>query len=274
MKEGTVKIIEDFFMPQLNRKRTIRIYLPPDYEEYGERYPVLYMHDGQNLFDAATSAFGTAWEIGLVMDKLYNEEDFKGLIIVGVDNGCEMRYEEYSPWRNEDVKKLLWRLKDSPLVGGQGFEYIDFLVNTLRPYIDSNFRTLSDRKNTAISGSSMGGFISLCAGLKYQDVFSKIAAFYSAIWFSEEDLINFIENTGKHRDMKIYMDSGTRETSNSEISEFSNIYLNGNKRTYETLKKAGFKDDEVKFVIDEGAIHNEIEWRRRFPEMIRWMFLS
>lgn len=272
MKKGTIEIIENFIMPELNRKRTIRIYLPPEYEESKERYPVLYMHDGQNLFDACTAAFGVSWEASGTVDRLYNEENFKGVIIVGVDNGGEVRCSEYSPWDNEEVKKLLWRLKDSPYVGGEGFQYTDFLVNTLKPFIDKNYRTLSDRENTAISGSSMGGFISLAGGLKYQEVFSKIAAFSSAIWFSEDELIKFIETTGKLKDMKIYMDIGTNETSNSELNEFPDIYVNGNKRTYETLRKIGFRDDEVKFVIDEGAIHNEVEWARRFPAMLMWIF--
>jgi predicted alpha/beta superfamily hydrolase len=273
MKRGTIKVIESFFMPQLNRKRTIRIYLPSEYEVSDKKYPVIYMHDAQNLFDKTVSAFGMIWEVAETMDRLYNEGKSEGVIIVGIDNGCENRYNEYSPWHNEEVSNLLVKLKDNlSYAGGEGFEYIDFIVKTLKPYIDLNYRTLDDRENTAISGSSMGGFISLAAGIKYQEVFSKIAAFSSAIWFSEKDIVSFIVETGKKLDMKVYMDVGTNETSNNDIKEFPSLYLDGNKQVYDALVNAGFNEDEIKFVIDKGAVHNEKEWARRFPEAIRWIF--
>jgi predicted alpha/beta superfamily hydrolase len=272
MERGTIKIIEDFFMPKLNRNRTIRIYLPPKYEESQDFYPVIYMHDAQNLFHKETSAFGMIWNTAEILDKFYNDGKTKGVIVVGIDNGIELRYMEYSPWYSEEAKKLLPRLKDSTLAGGEGFKYIDFIVETLKPYIDSNFRTLTDRDSTSICGSSMGGFISLAAGLKYEDIFSKIAAFSSAIFFAEKEMLDFIKATGKKKDMKIYMDIGTKESSNSENKDFPEIYLNTNKNTYEAIISSGFTKDEVKFVIDEGAVHSEIEWAKRFPGMLQWVY--
>lgn len=274
MKKGTVHIIEDFLMPQLNRKRNLRIYLPPEYENSKDKYPVIYMHDAQNLFDVSTAAYGMIWDAANIADRLYNEEKIKGIIIVGIDNDSSVRYNEYSPWRNEEISNLLYGLKESTNKGGQGFEYIDFIVDTLKPYIDSNYKTLPDRGNTAIGGSSMGGYISLCAGIKYQNIFSKVAALSSAIWFSEEDIKKFIEITGKRDDMKIYMDIGTQETSNRDIHEFPQIYLNSNKNTYEVLKKVGFDDREVKFIVLEGAVHSEMEWALRLPEALEWLFYN
>jgi predicted alpha/beta superfamily hydrolase len=246
--------------------------LPPEYDESKREYPVIYMQDAQNLFDVETSAFGAIWDVATIMDVLYNSGKSQGIIVVGIDNGRELRYAEYSPWKDIKIQDIMPHVRVTKRPGGQGFLYIDFIVNTLKPFIDSNFRTLKDRENTAISGSSMGGIISLVAAIKYQGVFSKVAAFSSALFFGESDMLKFVNETGKKEKMKIYMDVGTKETSNSSIAEFSEIYINSNKRVYEALRKSGFGEDEIKFRIAEGAIHNENEWSKRFPSMLNWMF--
>lgn len=273
MATGTLKIVENFDMPQLKSNRTIRIYLPPEYENSDKRYPVLYMHDAQNLFDVSTSAFGAIWDAGTAVDNLYNSGKNDGIIIVGVDNYAVKRYLEYSPWCASDtILEKMPHAKATGYPGGRGFDYIDFIVHTLKPYIDENYRTLPDRQNTGIGGSSMGGFISIAGGIRYQNVFSKIASFSSASFFAEDELKELIMCTGKKYDMKIYMDVGTKETSNAAIEEFPEIYLKANKNIYETLRKVGFNDDEVKFSIADGAIHNEREWAKRFPSMLEWMY--
>lgn len=272
MKKGTVKIVDNFFIEELDRHRTLRIYLPPEYEESEKKYPVLYMQDAQNLFHIKTSAFGAIWDVATIMDNLHNDGDNQDIIVVGIDNGGEFRYSEYCPWEDLKVEELMPQVAANEKPGGEGFLYIDFIVNTLKPYIDSNFKTLKDRENTAISGSSMGGIISLAAAIKYQDVFSKVAAFSSALFFAEKDMLKFIHETGKNEKMKIYMDVGTKETSNREISQFPEIYITANKMVYEALVKIGFGKDEIKFLLAEGAIHNETEWSKRFPAMLNWLF--
>ncbi|MDO6355518.1 alpha/beta hydrolase-fold protein [Caloramator sp. CAR-1] len=264
------KIIREIFIPQLNRKRTIRIFLPLDYFKAQKRYPVLYMHDGQNLFDKSEYS-GYSWEVDITLDRLQREGYTDGMIVVGIDCNKEghKRLDEYSPWANYEVPKLLSRV-DIPSVGGEGSQYIDFIVHTLKPIIDSEFRTLKERENTIIAGSSMGGFISLYAGVKYQDVFSKVGAFSTAVWFSEEDLLRFIRENEIRNDMKFYLDIGTNETSDEKVKEFPNIYVKGTLNVNEELLRKLPKEN-VKLVIDEGATHSEKYWAKRFPEFIKWI---
>ena len=144
-----------FLIPQLNRTRRIWIYLPPDYNyNTDKRYSVLYMQDGQNLFDDATSYAGE-WGVDEFMDSL----KYGQCIVVGIDNGGDKRMTEYNPYDNKKFGK------------GEGKKYIDFLVKTLKPFIDKNYRTLPGIQNTGIAGSSMGGLISLYAILQYPKVF-------------------------------------------------------------------------------------------------------
>ena len=137
----------DFFMPQLNRSRRIMIYLPPDYETSQKRYPVLYMHDGQNLFDDATS-FSGEWGVDESLNELHSQGDY-GCIVVGIDNGGGLRIDELAPWLNTNYNE-----------GGEGAQYMDFIVETLKPHVDANYRTFTGREFTAIMGSSLVGLIS------------------------------------------------------------------------------------------------------------------
>lgn len=150
---SNVKILADSFsMPHLNRKRRIWIYLPPDYESSQKKYPVIYMHDGQNLFDNKTS-FSGEWGVDETLNQLFEQGDY-GAIVVGIDNGGNKRLDEYSPWKN-------------PMYGGgDGDEYIDFIKYSLKPCIDQHFRTQTDPQNTCLWGSSMGGLISAYGVIK------------------------------------------------------------------------------------------------------------
>ncbi|MFN2396927.1 MAG: alpha/beta hydrolase-fold protein, partial [Bacteroidales bacterium] len=141
-------INEAFYMPQLDRNRRIWIYLPPDYDQTQKNYPVIYMHDGQNLFDVETSFMGE-WEV----DETLNDLAARGYnvpIVVGIDNGGNHRANEYLPYFFSNLN-----------AGGEGDEYMEFIVETLKPFIDNEYRTLPDRENTGIIGSSLGGVISL-----------------------------------------------------------------------------------------------------------------
>jgi len=190
---------EDFHMPQLNRKRKIWLYLPPDYQTSLKKYPVIYMHDGQNLFDKSTS-FSGEWQVDETLNHLYKEKGIE-VIVVGIDNGGEKRLEEYSPWIN------------SKYGGGEGNAYVDFLVQTLKPYIDNHYRTLSDQQNTAIIGSSMGGLISFYATLKYPDIFGKSGIYSTSFWFSDQSF-SYAKNHGNLKNTKMYFLAGDKEGDN------------------------------------------------------------
>ncbi|TXB70264.1 alpha/beta hydrolase-fold protein [Phaeodactylibacter luteus] len=239
---------EAFWMPQLGRARRIWVYLPPDYETSDKDYPVLYMQDGQNLFDAATAAFGE-WEVDEALDHLFGEGD-GGIIVVGIDHGGSQRLDEYSPWANPQYG------------GGEGAAYAAFIVETLKPYIDANYRTLSGREHTGIMGSSMGGLISLFAAAEYQEVFSKAGIFSASYWFSSECYAHVLAS-GKTADMKFYLLAGGMEGGN-QVGDMEAMY--------NTLMEAGFGAEEIEMrTVPEGG-HNEALWRGAFPEAYLWLF--
>ncbi len=274
--KGEIRYLDHFFMPELNELRTIRIYLPPGYDEtQAIHYPVIYMHDGQNLFDSATSTYGMIWDVARTVETLMEQHNHGGWIVVGIDNNQEGlgRYAEYSPWESEIVKKYLDKTKDNDRVGGDGFAYLDFIVHTLKPYIDKYYRTQTTKDHTVIGGSSMGGFISIAAAFAYPDVFGKIIACSTAVFFEEEQLIDYIKNAEKSDGQRIYMDIGTNETSNSTLAEFPALYVDSNRRLYEALLAKGYQEQQdVLYVIEEGAEHNELAWAKRLPQAIKWLF--
>lgn len=238
-----------FEIPQLNRKRTIRLYLPPNYST-GGLFPVIYMHDGQNLFDNATS-FAGEWKVDEILDSLYTYRGFSA-IVVAIYNDEKERINEYSPWKN-----------DSLGIGGDGEKYVKFIVNTLKPFIDRHYRTLSGRENTAIMGSSMGGLISLYAALEYPDVFGKAAIFSPSLWFSPKMNI-YLQKYKRKKVQQLYFLAGEKE--GAGMVEDLN-------RTLELLKNAGFDDEYyVKTKIAPDGRHAEWFWSREFGEAIRYLF--
>lgn len=249
---GNVRILNsEFNIPQLNRKRKIWVYLPPDYALTTQRYPVIYMQDGQNLFDNAAS-FSGEWGLDESMEQLFAGGD-NGAIIVGIDNGGISRLDEYSPWVNTQYG------------GGEGEEYVSFLVNTLKPHIDSVFRTEPGRDYTAIGGSSMGGLISLYAGIEYQEIFSKILVFSPSLWFSQESF-NHVQAQGKQFPMRIYMMCGAPEGNGSVETDMNLMY--------NTLIGAGFTVPEIKVVVKADGQHSEWFWKREYPDGYQWLFES
>lgn len=238
----------NFNIPQLNRTRRIWVYLPPDYDTSTNTYPVLYMQDGQNLFDANTS-FSGEWEVDESLNDLFANGD-EGIIVIGIDNGGGSRIDEYSPWVNPQYG------------GGEGDEYVNFIVETLKPHIDTNFRTKSDRENTGIMGSSLGGLISFYAAIEHQDVFSKAGIFSPSFWFSD-DVYTHVTNTGKTHDMKIYLLGGEQESA-SLIPDMNTMVT--------TLQNAGFAASEIEMITHVDGEHSEWYWQREFPAAYTWLF--
>lgn len=248
---SNVKILsENFNLPQLKTTRKIWIYLPPDYATSSQKYPVIYMHDGQNLFDNATS-FSGEWGVDETMNQLSEQHKFSA-IIVGIDNGGDSRLDEYSPWKNKKYNK-----------GGEGEAYVEFLVKTLKPYIDKRYRTLPQAKNTGLIGSSMGGLISFYAGVKYPKTFGKIGIFSPAFWFVSKDLQLFTNQNNKHlKNSKFYFVAGAHEDEGltKEIDTIENILL-------KSVPK-----DNISTKIDEDGTHSENYWRREFSNAVLWLF--
>ena len=239
-------------MPPLGvASRRIWVYLPPGYRETERRYPVIYMHDGQNLFDPDTSYCGE-WYVGRSINALVKGGKHAGAIVIGIDNGGPTRPSEYSPWSGIDV--------DNP----RGEDYVRFITDYLKPFIDINLRTLPDRANTAVAGSSAGGIISFYAALRRPEIFGLAGIFSPSFWYSWENVENYIRQSDLRAGMKIYLDIGTKEEDRPDA------YLNAAKAASKLFKKK--QGVNLKFVIDEGAPHHEDAWRRRFPDAFMWMF--
>jgi predicted alpha/beta superfamily hydrolase len=265
--------IFELYSHELDRMKTIRVFLPSTYNtELSQCFDVLYMHDGQNLFDPKTSSYGNHWKVPETLNELEQNNKINGYIVVGIDcnngEGGRKRLDEYSPWINLDVSQYFG---EGAIAGGEGEAYVDFLVHTLKPYIDQHSRSNTNRENTLIAGSSMGGVISLYAGFKFPEIFSKIGAFSTAAWFAKAELFEYIKYQFGKENLKIYLDIGTKEGSDQSKVDFENIYVKDSIELNDLLLNLGQPEENLKFIIDEDAIHNEIAWAIRFPDFIRWI---
>lgn len=247
-----VSVMADAFeMPQLGgRTRKIWLYLPPGYETSSSSYPVLYMHDGQNLFDDSTS-FAGEWHVDETLNQLSEENKIK-LIVIGIENGGGERINEYSPWRNPYIG------------GGDGEDYLEFLVETLKPFVDENYRTLPDKLNTGLMGSSMGGLISHYGGLAHPEVFGKAGVFSPSFWFSDSTYIHGHENADLP-DSKMYFLAGGMESSQVDVPANTQLMI-------DTMIAGGFESDNAALEVDPDGTHSEGFWSAEFPSAIKWLF--
>lgn len=248
--QPNVHVLAPFAMPGLGRERTIRIYLPPDYATAQRRYPVLYMHDGQNLFDAATG-FAGEWEVDETLNRIASAGGPE-LIVVGIDNGGEHRLQELAPYDNAEHGKA------------EGDAYLKFLVDVVKPYVDANYRTQADRAHTAIMGSSLGGLISHYALLRYPQVFGRAGVFSPSYWYAPP-LYAFTAEHPPPRDSRWYFYAGGAEGEHT---------VDDMQRMVGVLGKAGLPADAMTVHVVPGARHNEAAWRAEFPRAIEWLFAT
>lgn len=258
---GNIKIAQDVYSPQLDNKRDILIYLPPSYEASQAHYPVLYMHDGYNLFDEATSYTGE-WHVDETMEKLAQEEQLEA-IVVGIPSMGHDRLAEYSPFVDEKYG------------GGRGEAYLSFLVHTLKPLVDTNFRTLPNKRNTGIFGSSMGGLISLYGFFHHPAAFGFAGVMSPSLWFANRAIFSYVEHA-PFQQGKIYLDAGTREMGGhwpdqTILRSRSRRYYGRVRRMKRILVKKGYRPTRnLLHVEDAGGGHNEAAWAYRLPNAIRY----
>ena len=238
-----------FYIPQLKRKRTIRVYLPADYAGSKKRYPVMYMHDGQNLFDDRTSYAGE-WGVDEYLDSMIK----KPCIVVAIDNGGSYRMNEYCPFdfvlgRDQSEKQK-----------GEGKDYVSFIVNTLKPFIDKKLRTKKEKEHTFIAGSSMGGLISLYATLAYPKTFGGAGVFSPSVWICKKELLAYAKTKGPSLHSRIFFYSGKQE-SREMVPDMLTVF--------ETLQKQS-KSKMTVVIRDEGQ-HNERTWRKELPGFFLWI---
>lgn len=258
---GNLKIKTDIYSPQLQNSRDILVYLPPSYDwpETSQRhYPVLYMQDGQNLFDAATSYAGE-WQVDETIEMLSAEYSPDAeMIVVGIPNN-EQRQQEYNPF-------------DHPRFGkGRGNDYLRFIVETVKPEIDSQFRTLPNREYTGIAGSSMGGLISLYGFFHRADVFGYTAVFSPALWAGMPRIQEFI-NDLTYIPGKIYLDVGTNEGSRRKTNMSISYLMYHARQVVESLIEKGYSlGNDLLYLEADGGAHTEADWARRFPNALKFL---
>mgnify|MGYP002073415965 CR=1 FL=1 len=230
---------EAFYMPELQRSRRIWLYLPKDYHQTNQRYPVLYLQDGQNLFDAATS-FSGEWQVDETLNTLG-----KSCIVVGIDNGGAQRMAEYNPWTHPQYG------------GGEGAAYARFLVQTLKPFIDRQYRTRPEAVHTAVGGSSMGGLISLYTALEYPQTFGAALVFSPSLWIAPE-VFGAAAGPGDPNQRILLL--GSRAESAGMAPDMTALHR--------SLKSGGIQDAAL--VVHPDGQHSEWYWARVFGNSIRW----
>lgn len=257
-----IVFINNFKSKILNNERDIAIYLPPDYKNINKRYPVLYMHDGQNLFTCIDGGSNEKWRVQETTDKLILENKIEEVIIVGIYN-TEDRISEYTDSYMDKYK-----------AGGKGADYSRFVATEVKPYIDNNFRTLKDRENTAIAGSSLGGLISFYIGWNYPETFKKIGAISSSFWWASNKMQKQVEAyNGVKKELNIWIDAGNAEE-NSDRNNNGIIDMVDDARdmVYALIKKGFTLYKDVMYYEATSGMHNEASWADRLDQILLYMF--
>ncbi len=239
---GVVHFHRRFHSTFLGNERDVFVWLPPSYCRLSlKKYPVLYMHDGQNLIDPSTSFTGTDWQVDETVTKLVKAGRLKEIIVIGINNTRD-RLEEYS-----DSEK--------------GNSYIKFLIEELKPFIDSNYRTLTDSKNSAVMGSSMGGLISFLITWKHPDVFSMAGCLSSSFYYDNDKIFDAVKNYDKPpKGLKIYIDHGEDG-------------LTRGQKMFAMLTQMGFVlGTNIDYYYARGAEHNEAAWAQRLERPLLFFF--
>ena len=244
---GTLDVIPDVYSPELDNSRDIFVYRPASYDKSGGSYPVIYMHDGQNLFDPET-AFAGEWGVDRAI--AHAPRKARRALIVGIPNRGAERLEEYSPFI------------DPMRGGGRGDAYLDFIINTLKPMIDERYRTLPDPSSTGIVGSSMGGLLSLYAFFTQPSHFGFAGALSPSLWYADAAIFDWVQ-AAPFVPGRIYLDTGTREGPRT---------LSFARAMYALLEEKGYvRGRNLQWVEDEGGVHNEAAWGRRFKKALPFL---
>jgi predicted alpha/beta superfamily hydrolase len=221
------------------------------------RYPVLYMNDGQNLFDAVTAFGGNEWGLDETAERMIGAGEIQPLIIVGIYNTGYERLAEYT------------HVKDKRGRGGRARAYGKLIVTELKPFVDREYRTLPDAANTGLGGSSLGGLVSLYFGLEHPEFFGKLMVMSPSVWWANGAILKEVSKIRHAVRQKIWLDVGTREDARPEICVLQV------RRLRDALLEKGWKQDEdLAFMEDEGGEHSESAWGRRAPLALKFLFPS
>jgi predicted alpha/beta superfamily hydrolase len=254
-KGKVVKLLASFHSNTLDNDRVVWAYLPPSYDENTEaRYPVVYMHDGQNLFDPALAFGGNEWKVDETLDQAAEVTGaIREAIVIGPENAGAKRIYEYTPTTDPGYSG-----------GGGGDQYLSMLVTELKPKIDGMLRTLPAREHTAILGSSLGGLISAYAGVKRPDVFGLMGAMSPSTWWNDEVIVDRVKAMGASRPDRVYVDCGTPGDGSAQTQHLMSAYLG-----------LGYVDgSSYRSVMQAGAQHSETYWAQRLPGALAFLLGS
>ena len=256
---GQLRTFEEFPSNYLANERTLIVYEPPGYEtEVDRRYPVLYLHDGQNLFDAQTSAFGVAWDAHLTADRLISAGSIPPLLMVGIYNTPE-RIDEYT-----------W-IDGGRDAGGRGNLYGRFLFEEVKPFIDATYRTLPDRDHTGVGGSSLGGLISLTLAWQFPEFLSRCAILSPSLWWANGRILPDLDQDHEWmRSMRFWLDMGTREGASHSLYGAG---LTHTRRLAECFRQAGLRPElDFRYREIPDGDHCEAAWAARFDEVLQFLY--
>ena len=258
---GDIRLHKDFHSKILNNDRNVIVYLPPGYDaNKTERYSVFYLHDGQNIFDGATSYIpGQEWRMDETAQSLIAAGKIDPLIIVGVYNAGAERVNEYTPVADARYK-----------AGGKADLYGRMLVEELKPFIDANYRTRKDAKHTGLGGSSLGGLVSMYLGLKYPNVFSRLAVVSPSVWWGDKQIVHYTEAISGKPSLRVWLDIGTKEGRDAKDAQET---VDGARLLRDTLVKKGWQlGKDLKYFEAPEAEHNERAWAARAAPMLEFLF--
>ena len=255
--------LHEFHSRVFHNTRCLRVWLPPGYDEpqnEGRRYPVLYLNDGQNLFEPATSFTGVEWQVDEAADRLIHEGVVRPLIIVGIDNAAKARIREYMPFRS--MHPVMVRV--------QGHRYPHFLIKEVMPFIARNYRVATGPQNTGLGGSSLGSLVALYTAAVRPGVVGRLLLESPSLWASNRHMIRYSRDV-KAWPERIYLATGTAEAGNLDRDR---SMVDDVRELAAILRRSGMDDRNLKVFIDEGATHHESAWAKRFPEALGFLFAA
>ena len=256
---GNIKRHRRFPSKVLGNRRDVVVYLPPGYRRLSKhRYPVLYLHDGQNVFDAATAFAGVEWSVDETAERLIRQNVIEPVIIVAVANMGEERIDEYAPTRGVIDAKAKRKKRSR----GLAREYGQFLIEELKPYIDKKYRTKREAKFTGLGGSSLGGLVTLAMGILFPQAFTRLVVMSPSIWWDDFAIYRLVDLIGEKPPLKIWLDTGTNEPGWEQARELC-----------DRLIGKGWKlSGDLHYLEMEGADHSEAAWAARVEPALRFLF--